>query len=137
MSLTTPDGYVKASQTFYKKPESGSKQDNFTKEDIKKQLEGFQRIKPEELNSLPLNTKIKYFNHKDKKFRCGGFLAKVSLPDYIILKNHYKKLTWSVQIKDNFFFIPEDTQLTGNLKENAEKDRLYELYKTGKLTLKN
>ena len=137
MSIVSKDGYVKASQTFYKKPDGGSKQDNFTKDDIKKQLQGYTRIKPEDLQHLPQGTHIKYFNHKDKKFRCGGYLAKVSYPDYIILKNVYKKLSWSVQIKENYFFIPEQTEDSTDLKSNSEKDRLYELYKAGKLTLKN
>lgn len=135
MSLVSKDGFIKASNTFYKKPEGGSKQDNFTKDDIKKQLEGFTRIQPEKLQHIPIGTHIKYFNHKEKKFRCGGRLAKAS-SEYIMLKNYYKKLVWSVQVKDNYFFIPETTESSSDIKTLSEKDRLYELYKAGKLSLK-
>ena len=131
------EDFTKASQTFYKKPESGSKQDNFTKDDIKKQLKGFIRIKPEDLQHIEMGTNIKYFNIKAKKFRCGGYLSKVSYPDYIMLKNYRQKLLWSVQIKDNYFFVPEDKYKKEDVTNNAQKDRLFELYKEGKLVLKD
>jgi hypothetical protein len=137
--------YNSIMNTGYKKPKSGSKQDNFTKEEILKKLENYIPLKSIQdkkiLERLPLfKTWIRYYNTKTKQFRIGGLLMKVVYPDYIMLINTAQNLTWSVQLKDNIIYMP-DPRRFGEIqqkkqKENLIKDKLLDMYKRGQLTTK-
>jgi hypothetical protein len=135
----------------YKKPVSGSKQDNLTKQDILDKLDGYKALrtmkeKAHLLNLPPFKVWIRYFNTKTKEFRIGGLLKLVdSQLRYIMLVNTSNNLTWSVQLADNIIFIPKDTEqkLKENIQKEQEKeketiikDKLYKLYKQGKLSKK-
>jgi hypothetical protein len=69
---------------------------------------------------------------------------KVSYPDYIMLVNTAQNITWSVQLKDNIIYIPDQTIVKQTQKQKQEEDRkermikekLYEMYKRGKLAAK-
>jgi hypothetical protein len=126
----------------YRKPRDGTKQENMSTDDIKKKLEGFIPLKTMQekkiLTTLPLfRTWVRYVNKDTKQFRTGGLLMKVSYPDYIMLVNTNKTLTWSVQIKDNILFIrdPKDVQRINHQKhvEQNIKDRLFDMYQKGEL----
>jgi hypothetical protein len=151
-------------KTRYKKPISGSKQDLFTKDEIIKRLENTIPLKTMEekkiLKKLPyFKTWIRYYNTQTKKFRIGGNLMKVVYPDYIVLVNLNNKISWTVQLKDCIFYI-NDPRLKGDSVNNTNKlinnknknnntnnknksnenmedkikDKLYSLYKQGKLS---
>ena len=133
--------FVKISQTNYKRPKNGTKQDNFSKADILKRLEGYVPLRTMEekkiLTQLPtFKTWIRYINSSTKQFRTGGLLMKVSYPDYIMLVNPSQQLTWSVQLKDNIIYIkdPKETLLKKN--EDELKEKLFHMYQTGHLSLK-
>lgn len=95
---------------------NGSKQENFTINDILKKLVNYIPLKTmnekEILQQLPIfKTWIRYYNVKTKQFRTGGLLMKVSYPDYITLVNTTNKLSWSVQLKDNIIYIPDPRKI--------------------------
>lgn len=121
----------------YRKPQGGTYQDNMSTEDIRKRIAGCYILKTmtekRVLETLPLfKTWIRYINHETKQFRTGGLLMKVSYPDYIMLVNPSKNLTWSVQLKDNILFYREP-EVVETDREQAIKDKLYEMYKRGDL----
>lgn len=150
----------------YTRPRKGTKQDNYKKEDIIKQLNGFIPLRTIEekkiLTQLPIfRTWIKYINMETKQFRTGGFLMKVQHPDYITLANPRTKVSWSVQLNNNIIFIRDprkneetteydtdtyydtdtftETQTQTQTTDNEIeiiKDKLYKLYLKGQLTTK-
>lgn len=133
--------FVKITDSNYKRPKTGTTQDNFTKADILKKLEGFVPLRTMEekkiLTQLPtFKTWIRYINANTKQFRTGGLLMKVSYPDYITLLNPGKQLTWSVQIKDNIIYIKDPKESIAKKEETELKERLFEMYANGQLTLK-
>lgn len=179
-SSEEPLPFTNIADTGYRRPRQGTVQSNMTIDDVKAQLVGYIPLQTMEekqvLCSLqPFKTWIKYINTNNRRFRTGGLLMKVSYPDYIMLVNPGKKLTWSVQLKDNLVFIPQPkeqvhvvkeqetsstpvrkvespkvfsrqgTQKIHVVKEHSStptksreeriKDKLYELYKQGKLRL--
>jgi hypothetical protein len=129
-------------ESKYKIPKEGSKQHNMTKEQIKEKLQGYKSLKTIQdkrylLTLKPFKVWIRYFNTVTKEFRVGGLLKLVD-PElrYIMLVNTNKNLTWSVQLKDNIIFVPKDIEAKQKAKEkeNVTKEKLYRLYKEGKLT---
>lgn len=128
----------------YTKPKSGSKQDNMTKEEIREKLQGYRALKTMQekrylLSLKPFKVWIRYFNTQTKEFRVGGLLKLVD-PElrYIMLVNTNKNLTWSVQLKDNIIFVPKDLEEKQKAKEKEQltKEKLFKLYKEGKLAKK-
>jgi hypothetical protein len=131
-------------ESSYKKSKTGSKQDNMTKEQIKEKLQGYKALKTSQdkryiLNLKPFKVWIRYFNTVTKEFRVGGLLKLVD-PSlrYIMLVNTNKNLTWSVQLKDNIIFVPNNVEekQQEREKEKLTKEKLYKLYKDGKLAKK-
>lgn len=141
--------YKSLIESNYKKPINGSRQDNFTRDDILKRLENCVPLKSirdkQILEELPIfKTWIKYYNTTTRQFRTGGLLMKVMFPDYIMLINTAQNITWSVQLKDNIIYIPDQTIVKQTQKQKEESDRkekmikekLYDMYKRGKLAAK-
>ena len=137
--------YTSIVNSKYRKPQSGSRQDRFTKQEILKRLENYIPLKTMQdkkvLERLPLfKTWVRYYNTQTKQFRVGGLLMKVVYPDYIMLINTAQNLTWSVQLKDNIIYIPHpkvaEEKRQEKKRDNIIKDKLLEMYKQGKLTTK-
>jgi hypothetical protein len=130
----------------YKKPITGTRQENYTRDDILKQLQNYIPLKTIQdkkiLEGLPIfKTWIRYYNTTSKLFRTGGLLMKVVYPDYIMLVNTSRNITWSVQLKDNIIYIPNNAIVKQKEKEDKNKEtliknKLYEMYKNGKLAKK-
>lgn len=129
-------------ESDYRKPRGGSRQDNMTTDEIRQRLKGFIPLKSMSekkiLTQLPLfRTWVRYINKDTHQFRIGGLLMKVEYPDYIMLANTNKNLTWSVQLKDNIFFIrnPESIQERKEEKKQDKviKEQLFQMYKSGDL----
>ena len=145
-------GFKSIVNTNYKKPSSGSRQDNFTREDILNKIENCIPLKTmkekEILTRLPLfKTWVKYYNTDKKQFRTGGLLMKVEYPKYIMLVNTTNNITWSVQLNDNIIYIPHpksirekeqqrEEQRQNKEKESLIKNKLFDMYKQGRLTTK-
>jgi hypothetical protein len=137
--------YSNLNNTGYKKPKGGSRQDNFNRDEILQRLENYIPLKTMKekqlLTQLPnFKTWIRYYNTETKQFRTGGLLMKVAFPDYIMLVNTAKNITWSVQLKNNIIYVPDPKiakqKEKENDKETAIKEKLFNLYKSGKLTTK-
>lgn len=133
--------YKSLIDTNYVKPTNGTIQDNLTKDDILQKLKGYKALRSNDdkrilLTLKPFTVWIRYFNTKTNSFRVGGLLKMVD-PElrFIMLVNTSKNLTWSVQLKDCIIFIPKNIEIKTKtkLKEQTTKNKLYELYKQGKL----
>ena len=129
----------------YKKPRSGSRQDNMGTDEIKKKLEGFIPLRNMQekriLTSLPLfKTWVRYINKETRQFRTGGLLMKVEYPNYVMLVNTNKNLSWSVQLDENILFIRdpklERQKMAEKEREKGIKDKLYDMYVNGELKTK-
>lgn len=129
-------------ESNYKKPRAGSKQDHMTTDEIKDKLKDFIPLKSmaekELLTTLPLfKTWIRYINKDTRQFRIGGLLMKVEYPDYIMLINTNKNITWSVQLKDNIIFVRNPRKIQEYIEQKEQdtivKDKLFKMYKKGEL----
>lgn len=135
--------YTSLTDTNYK---GKSKQAEMNKEQIKEKLKGYKALKTANdkkvlLELQPFKAWIRYFNTETKQFRVGGLLKLVDQDlRYIMLVNTAKGITWSVQLNNNIIFIPDPEKqkekLKEKLKEECEKDKLYKMYKAGKLKKK-
>lgn len=105
---------------------------NADKDKVMSALKDYVRIPYEYCPHLVLGSKIKYISDEGL-FRTGGILIKNGFPDYIVLLNGYKKVTWSVNLKKNNIFM-EDLRVRQKVKK--EKDNLYKLYQAGLLRVK-
>ena len=61
-------------------------------------LKGFKEVKPLKYSKIPIGSYVRYF--KDGSLKYGGFLKLMKFPDYMVLINFKKKVSWSVQFKD-------------------------------------
>jgi hypothetical protein len=61
-------------------------------------LKGFKEVKPKKYDTIPIGSYVRYF--KDGSLKYGGFLKLMRHPDYMVLINFQKKVSWSVQFKD-------------------------------------
>ena len=64
----------------------------------KQLLEGYKEVKPQYYEKIPCGSRLKYF--VDKELKQGGIVKKNMYPDYIVLANYYKKVSWCVQLKE-------------------------------------
>jgi hypothetical protein len=106
---------------------------NADKDKVIAALKDFVRIPYEYCPHLVLGSKIKYISNEGL-FRTGGILIKNGYPDYIVLLNGYKKVTWSVNLRTNNIFM-EDLRVRQKVKK--EKDNLYRLFQAGLLRVKD
>ena len=118
--------------SYQKETNSIQDQINDDKDKVIAALKDYVRIPQEYCQHLVLGSKIKYISDEGL-FRTGGILIKNGYPDYIVLLNGYKKITWSVNLKKNNIFM-EDLRVKQKIKK--EKDNLYRLYKAGLLRVK-
>ena len=112
--------FTSITDAVYRKPVGGSAQDHYTVNDVRKQLRDHVALKNDEDKQLlkefpPFRVWVRYYNNVTKQFRTGGLLTKVVYPDYIILANVRKNVTWSVQIRDCTFYV-----------HNSALERLYD-----------
>jgi len=119
-----------------------SRQEQMSPEEIKEKLKDYIPLKTMKEKQIlttlkPYKTWVRYINQHTKQFRTGGLLLKVAYPDYIMLVNTNKKLTWSVQLKDNIIFIKDPEIIkkeeSEQQREQEIKDKLYNMYKHGQL----
>ena len=120
------DNYVKDETTY---------QDtiNEDKDKVLELLKDYVRIPYDFCEHLVLGAKIKYISNEGY-FRTGGILTKNGFPNYIVLLNPYKKITWSVNLKKNNIFMEDLRKVE---KEKKDKDNLYKLYNAGMLVVKD
>jgi hypothetical protein len=87
------DNYKKPPQTYT---------DLLTKKDIQNKLLDYEKV--DKLDDNIIGFHCRYFELKDNeyKFRMGGLIKNVGLPEYVVMTNG--KVSWSVQVKNCIFF---------------------------------
>jgi hypothetical protein len=105
-------------------------QSTFTTKKIEEKLKGYKSLDKKDFKHIQPGDKIRY--SMNNEFRGGGVIKLIKWPDYLICLNVINKVSWSVQLKNPTLCIwckPKDEVD----KERMEKERIFELYKQGKL----
>lgn len=121
----TEDNYIK---------EKKGKQDLINEDngEIIKNLKNFISVPKEFCEYLILGARIKYITDEGI-FRYGGILINNKFPDYIVLLNPYKKITWCVNLNTNNIFMED---MKKKKEEKNIKDSLFKLYEQNLLQIK-
>ena len=103
------------------------------KDVIKQKLEGYTAVKPAKLAELKPGDRIRYMINNE--LRGGGAVKQNRWPDYIVLINVINKASWCMQLKEPSLKVWCKPIEKVN-KERDEAQKVYELYKQGKLVKK-
>ena len=103
---------------------------NVSASDAKDLLDGYTFVKNADFQKIEQGYNIKY--SVDGVLKGGGIVKTNKFPDFIAVKNKFKNISWCVQLKEPTLQIWIKTPDT-ELKELAEKKKIWELYKSGKL----
>ena len=110
-----------------------STQSKLSAADIKKKLEGYTCVRPNQLKDLKPGDRIRYMINNE--FRGGGAIKINKFPDYVVLMNVINKASWCMQIKDPTLKIWVK-KLEKVTEEKDNMAQVYELFKQGKLVRK-
>ena len=103
------------------------------KDVIKQKLVGYTAVKAAKLAEIKPGDRVRYMLNGE--LRGGGACKQNRWPDYIVLMNVINKVTWCMQLKDPSLKVWCKTIDKVN-KERTEAQKVYELYKQGKLVKK-
>lgn len=101
--------------------------------DIKKKLEGYSPVKPQALPNIKPGDKLRYMVQNE--FRGGGAVKINKYPEYIVLVNVVNKASWCMQLKDPTLKVWVKSLEKVN-SERDQKEKIWQLYKEGKLIKK-
>jgi hypothetical protein len=101
--------------------------------DIKKKLEDFSELKPGQFKTIQVGDRIRYFVNSE--FRTGGIVKFLKWPEYFVLANYSKNVSWSVQFKEPTLKIWRKS-LDKLMKEKDDMKKVYDMYKKGQLVKK-
>ena len=96
-------------------------------ESLIKKLQNCIEIHQDNYEDLERGVWIKYIT-SENKYRSGGILILNKYPEYLVLKNPYKKISWCVDLSKNYIFMED---IKKKKEEKIEKDNLYKLYQEG------
>ena len=96
-------------------------------EKIKYYLSGFFLVPPKYYGKILCGTRVRYISHSGD-FKFGGILVKNVAPDYLVLKNIKRNISWSVNLHKNHIYMDDIKERN---REKIEKHNLYKLYKNG------
>lgn len=65
---------------------------------LKTELDGYKEVSVRNYKNLQPGQRIKYSINNELRY--GGYVAKNMFPDYLVLLNVNKKITWSMQFKE-------------------------------------
>ncbi len=82
---------------------------------------------------LDAGLRVRYISNKGE-YRSGGILIKNGSPEYFVLKNPFKKLTWSVNLRENHIFVEDEGKKN---EEKKIKNVLFKLWKDGEIEIQN
>ena len=103
------------------------------KDVIKQKLEGYVLVKPGNLAELKPGDRVRYMVNGE--LRGGGAVKQNRWPNYVVLMNVINKVTWCMQLKEPSLKV-WCRPLEKVNKEKADAQKIYELYKQGKLVKK-
>ena len=101
--------------------------------DIKKKLVGYNAVTCQQLPNLKPGDRIRYMSNNE--FRGGGAVKTNRYPSYIVLVNVMTNVSWCMQLKDPTLKVWVKS-LEKVTEERADMQRVYQLYKEGKLSKK-
>ena len=100
---------------------------------IKEKLQGYSPVRANQIQSIKPGDRVRYMVNNE--FRGGGVVKLNKYPDYIVLLNVIKKVSWCMQLKDptlKIWVAPAENFI----QEREQKDKIFKLYKEGKLVKK-
>ena len=103
---------------------------NVTPAQAKDALEGYTLLKDNELKDITVGDNIKY--SVEGVLKGGGVVKTNKFPNFIVIKNKYKNISWCMQLTEPSLLVWIKTQ-ENEIKENEEKKKIWQLYKAGKL----
>ena len=94
---------------------------------LKKKLEGYMQLHPDNYEDVETGLWVKYVTNEGK-YRCGGILKNNKAPDYFVLKSPYNNISWCVNLQKNIFFIKDISFFRDKM---IQKNNLFKLYEEG------
>jgi hypothetical protein len=90
-------------------------------------LNGFEKVRMNKIAKLRPGDLIKY--RVDKELKHGGLLSKNMYPNYLVLANYAKHVTWCVQLSNPtlILYVKPKEQLD---LERVEKNMLWKAHKS-------
>lgn len=118
--------------TMTPKYDQESLQASFTKKKIDEKLKDYKEMKPEKWKDIEINDRMRYFS--SGTFKSGGRVKRNAYPDYIVLANDMKSLSWCVQLKDPTLkiYIKSFSKMK---RESDEMKKIYKDLKDGKIKI--
>jgi len=131
--------FIKLSDVEYDRPEKTKTELVQTKKDIYEQLKNYEEIPNEELENIPLNSRVKYLsydkNNKRELFRFGGLLVKVEKEYAVIVGKNFLRFSAQRYTRNSkneiihttrFFRNCEDIPIINNGLSNTNLNQLNE-----------
>ena len=118
--------------TLTPKYEEDSLQASFSKSKIDDKLIDYKECKSEKWKSIEVNDRIRYFVNNE--FRSGGRVKRNAYPDYIVLANDIKNVSWCVQLKNPTLRLYVKS-IKRIMKETDEMKKIYKDLKSGKIKI--
>ena len=122
--------------TLAETPYKGKKktvQSQWDEDTIKAKLVGYKALPLGKIKDLEPGDDIRYMTNN--AFKSGGRIKTNKFPEYLVIMNVFKKLSWCVQMKDPTLKIwvkrKDDRQ-----KEQEKKQKILKMYEEGKLVQK-
>lgn len=100
---------------------------NCNVDEIKNRLINCVQIHHDNFIDIDIGVWIKYIT-AEGKYRSGGILICNKAPEYFVLKNPVRDITWSVNLKNCSIFMKD---IGAKRDEMIEKNNLYKLYQAG------
>jgi len=107
--------------------DDGSKktiQSKLSDKNIKDKLIGYDSLPLNKIKNILPGDDIRYMSNN--KFRCGGRVKANNYPNYIVLLNVYKKVSWCVQLSDptlKIWIRNKDRRVQEKANEDIAKDK--------------
>jgi len=108
-------------------------QSKFSAADIKDKLKGYVELPLNKLKNIEPGDDIRYMTNN--AFKSGGRVKSNKFPEYVVLMNVFKKLSWCVQYRDPTLKIWIKTKEMRE-KEQEKKKKILKMYEEGKLKKK-
>ena len=118
--------------TMTPKYDEKSIQASFTQNKIEEKLKDYKEIKPGKWKDIEINDRMRYISNGT--FKSGGRVKRNAYPDYIVLANDMKNLSWCVQLKDPTLklYIRSFSKIQ---RETDEMKKIYKDLKDGKIKI--
>ena len=102
---------------------------------IQEKLKGYKKCKNKgEIENIVPGDWVRYITNNE--FRGGGIVKINKYPDYVVLMNPIKKVTWCMQVKSDPTLTVYIKKSEDSKKENEKMREVYEKFKKGEIVVK-